>query len=95
MNTIKIAVIMVRLVGLQFMFQGLIYLTYLPERMFTASNARTMAVAEYAGVEIRMVLLRAALHVLCGVALCFLARPVANAVAAGLIDNQESLEDAA
>lgn len=79
-------VVMVRLVGLQLMFAAIIVLTGLPEQLFAADRAPSLALAEVARLGARLLLLRVALLVLSGAALFVAARQVALALSSDLND---------
>jgi hypothetical protein len=78
MNTIKIAVLLIRAIGLQFILVGVVYLTYLPERIFMANHAISFAAVGAAHLETRMLIGRFLLHILLGAALFYFARPIGN-----------------
>jgi hypothetical protein len=84
MNTVKVASVMARLMSLQILFSGLIYLTYVPDRLFMASHARTLAVTASSRQEVGMLIFRFGLHVLVSAILWFMAQPIANWLTMGL-----------
>jgi hypothetical protein len=94
MNTIRIAVVMVRLVGLQFLFGALINIAYFPRYHYSAHHARSANGLEYAHLELGTLMLVVALHLLIGLSLCLMARPVARMLADGLLDDHDALADA-
>ena len=84
METLKIAVIVVRLSGFTWLVTGLNYLTYLPERMWMSEHARAAATIGSTQIEIKMLMARALLHLSLGLAMLWFARPLARLFARGL-----------
>jgi len=86
MHTLRLVIVLVRLVGLLLIFAAIIALTGLPEQLFAADRAPSLALAEVARLGARMLLLRVALLVLSGAALFVAARQVALALTSDLDD---------
>ena len=73
MNHSQLALLLVRLTSFQFVFYGLNYLTYLPERLAMQGSARSIDLAQ---MEIKMLIARAILHITVGAALWFFSQSV-------------------
>jgi hypothetical protein len=83
MSLSRFAVVMARLFGLGFMFQGLISLTYLPDRLFILTYASDQRAASV-NIEVRLMVLRCVLHVMFGSALWIWSKSVADRLVKGL-----------
>ncbi len=73
MTNSQFALLLVRLSSLQFVFYGLNYLTYLPERLAIQAGARSIDLAH---METKMLIARAILHITLGAALWFFSHPI-------------------
>lgn len=87
MNTIKIAIVITRLMGVQFILSGIITMTYLPEQLLALDQTQSLSHAATLRFEAYALVLRVLVYVLCGVALYVAARPVAVALTQDLDAN--------
>ena len=86
MHIEKFAIVLVRLVGLQFLLAALLYLTYPPERTMMVNHVHSVAGIEYANLELHLAVVRLALHIILGATLYFCAPLVARVITEGLTD---------
>lgn len=82
-----ILVVIIRLLGFQFVLFGLNYLTYVPERSFAAHYASNLRSVELHHLELGMLLTRFLLHIVVGSVLWVFARPMARIFSKGLAES--------
>jgi hypothetical protein len=91
-NTFKTAVVIMRVLSLQYIISGLFYLTYLPERIYAVTAAHLPRTAGLAQLEESMLFVRFGLYSLIGACLWLYAQPLAKLLATSVENLQVGAE---